>query len=79
MANVRLGRFVLYTFVGSFPWCLALAYVGKLLGDRWDTLSRYFHGADVVIGAALLVLVVLYLYHHLKSGREYDAPAQSPD
>ena len=72
VSGMPFWRFVIYTFVGSFPWCLGLAYVGKILGSKWDKeLSKYFHGADVVIVAVLLVLAGLYVYHHIRSDREY--------
>jgi membrane protein DedA with SNARE-associated domain len=71
MANVHFGRFILYTFLGSLPWCLALAYAGKLLGDNWDKgLSKYFHGADVIIAAVILVMIALYVWHHVKTAKE---------
>lgn len=71
MSGMRFGTFVIYTFLGSLPWCWALAYIGKKLGEHWHAIRSYFHGADVVIGAALAVLVALYVYHHIKSEREY--------
>lgn len=70
IAKMHFWRFVIYTFVGSFPWCLGLAYVGKVLGDRWDSIKNYFHGADVIIGVVILVLIGLYIWHHIKSGKE---------
>ena len=33
VARMNLTRFVIYTFAGSLPWCLGLAYVGQLLGE----------------------------------------------
>ena len=30
-------KFQLYTFVGSWPWCFGLAYIGFVLGKNWDT------------------------------------------
>src|SRR5678815_4590877 len=36
VARMNLTRFVIYTFAGSLPWCLALAYVGQKLGEQWD-------------------------------------------
>jgi len=73
ISKMPFWRFIIYTFLGSLPWCIALAYVGKLLGDRWDTLKGYFHGADVVIVALILVMLALYIWHHVKSDSEYKA------
>lgn len=72
VARVPFKRFIIYTFLGSLPWCIALAYAGKVLGEKWDTeLKKYFHGADVIVVAVLLVLIGLYIYHHVKSDQEY--------
>jgi len=57
LARMPMLRFQVYTFLGSWPWCLALAYVGYVLGKRWDsdpTLRRLFHQFDAVIVLALL-------------------------
>src|SRR4030088_2277267 len=46
VARMNLERFVIYTFAGSLPWCIGLAYVGQLLGEKWnkdDTLKKWFH------------------------------------
>ena len=57
LARMPMLRFQVYTFLGSWPWCLALAYVGYVLGKRWDsdpTLRSLFHQFDAVIVLALL-------------------------
>ena len=36
-----MTRFVVYTFVGSFPWCLGLAWVGMKLGEQWNSDPRF--------------------------------------
>ncbi len=71
ISGMRFGRFIVYTFVGSLPWCYALAYVGKILGKNWSSIKQYFHGADVIILAVFVVLLALYIYHHVHSDREY--------
>jgi membrane protein DedA with SNARE-associated domain len=56
LARMPMLKFQIYSFVGSWPWCLALAYVGMVLGARWDsdpTLRRLFHEFDAVIVAVL--------------------------
>ena len=43
-------RFHVYTFLGSWPWCFALAYFGMKLGENWRySLAKYFHKLDTVI------------------------------
>ena len=72
ISETRFGRFVIYTFLGSLPWCLGFAWLGKILGGQWETKLRpYFHRADAVIAAAILILIALYIYHHVKSDVEY--------
>ena len=66
VARMNFPRFVIYTFVGSFPWCLGLSYVGMKLGENWDTLGVYFHRFDIVIGILIAMGVLYYVWHHLK-------------
>lgn len=58
LARMPMLKFQIYSFIGSWPWCLALAYAGAALGARWDsdpTLRRLFHEFDALIVAVLLV------------------------
>jgi membrane protein DedA with SNARE-associated domain len=57
LARMPMAKFQIYTFLGSWPWCFGLAYVGFLLGDQWNsdpTLRRLFHRFDAVIVVVLL-------------------------
>jgi len=66
VARMPLWRFSLYTFLGSFLWCLGLSWIGLKLGEHWDTLGVYFHRFDAVIGVALVAAVVWYVRRHFK-------------
>src|SRR5574339_1074379 len=60
VAKMNLTRFCVYTFAGSLPWCLGLAYVGQKLGEQWDkddTLKTWFHRFDFVIGIVAVLAV----------------------
>lgn len=64
--------FQLYTFVGSWPWCYALAYVGYLLGERWDSdprLRAIMHRFDLAIAALLVLGFGWFVWRHLR-GRQ---------
>src|SRR5258708_20873196 len=54
IAKMPFAKFCLYTFLGSFPWCLLLAYVGTVIGNNLSTLSPLFHDLDVVIIVAVI-------------------------
>jgi membrane protein DedA with SNARE-associated domain len=69
VARMKLGRFVFYTFAGSFLWCLGLAWVGKKLGENWNTLGVYFHRFDALIGAVIIVGLAWYVWRHIKGLR----------
>src|SRR5271168_3587542 len=64
IARMPRGRFHLYTFLGSWPWCFGLAYLGMKLGENWRSLGQYFHKFDAVIGVLLLLGVVYFVYSH---------------
>jgi membrane protein DedA with SNARE-associated domain len=65
VARMPLWRFSVYTFAGSLIWCWALAWIGKKLGENWDTLGVYFHRFDALIGAILVAGIVWYVRRHL--------------
>jgi len=66
VSRMHFGRFLLYTFVGSFPWCLGLAWIGQVMGENWTHLRHYWHKFDIVIGGLILAGVVVYIWHHVK-------------
>ena len=68
VARMPLVPFQIYTFIGSWPWCFGLAWVGMKLGDKWNSDPRVkaaFHSADLVIGVVLVIAVGLYVWHKL--------------
>jgi membrane protein DedA with SNARE-associated domain len=72
IARMPQAKFQLYTFLGSWPWCYALAYVGERLGESWNTdprLKAFMHRFDGVIVAAIIGCVIWYVWSHLKHRR----------
>jgi membrane protein DedA with SNARE-associated domain len=67
IARMPQLKFQIYTFLGSWPWCFALAYIGAKLGERWEsdpTLREIFHRFDVVIIAVFALAVIWYVWRH---------------
>ena len=67
VARMPQVRFHLYTFLGSWPWCLGLAYLGMKAGEHWDYLRSYFHRFDAVIAAAIVIVAFLFIRSRWKN------------
>lgn len=79
VARMNLKRFVAYTFLGSLPWCLGLAYVGQKLGEQWDkndTLKSWFHRFDFIIGILIVAAIAWWIWRHIKNLRTAEPNAQ---
>jgi membrane protein DedA with SNARE-associated domain len=72
IARMNRVRFHVYTFVGSWFWCLALAYIGMQLGKRWDSdprLKAWMHSFDLLILGAIVVAIGAFLWLRLRHRR----------
>jgi membrane protein DedA with SNARE-associated domain len=70
IARMNQVRFHIYTFIGSWPWCFALAYVGMKLGDQFDKNAQFkavFHRFQLGVEAVIVVGVVWYVWTHWKN------------
>ncbi len=63
IARMPFWKFQIYTFVGSWPWCFVLAYVGLKLGQAWDSnpwLKNTMHFLDFAILGIVLMAIAWY-------------------
>ncbi len=70
IARMPQAQFQIYTFVGSWPWCYALAYAGFLLGERWDSdprLRAAMHRFDLAIVGLLALGLGWIVWRHVRS------------
>jgi len=67
IARMDLWRFSIYTLIGSYPWCLVLAYAGMKLGQHWRDLAPYFHRFDTAIGVVLALGAAAFLYNRIRA------------
>jgi membrane protein DedA with SNARE-associated domain len=59
VSRMPLGRFTLFSLIGTIPWVLALAFAGHALGSDWTTVRKAFEYVDYAI-VALIVVGILY-------------------
>jgi len=70
MARMRQLRFHIYTFLGSWPWCFVLAYVGLRLGRAWDTNPEFkaaFHRYQLGVEIVVLFGLAWFVWSHWKN------------
>jgi len=70
IAKMPQLRFHLYTFLGSWPWCFALAYAGMKLGQAWDTDPRFkaiYHRFHLGVEVLLLAGIVWFVWTHWRN------------
>ena len=66
IAHMDIKKFIIYTFLGSLPWCFALAYLGFLLGPHWELIKTYFHILDIIVAIGILAFIgyIIYKYRY---------------
>lgn len=73
VARMPLLRFHVYTFVGSWPWCYALAWVGMKLGEQWNNdprLKAALHNLDFLVVGIVLAAGIWFVWHKLRQMRK---------
>lgn len=70
ISRMSFGKFILYTFLGMLPYNLVFLYLGYLIGDNRqlliETIDKYFGRFDLYGGVILGVLIVWYIWRHIK-------------
>jgi membrane protein DedA with SNARE-associated domain len=85
LARMHLGRFFLFTALGSGLWCAVLLAVGWLIGRAGadprsrDVVERYSHQALLIVAPVLLLILVVYVVRHRRregAGTGRQAPGE---
>jgi membrane protein DedA with SNARE-associated domain len=69
IARMKIWKFVLYCFLGAFPWSTGLAYGGYLLGQHWDKIREAIWPFDYPIVAVFVVIVAFFGWRRLRDLR----------
>jgi membrane protein DedA with SNARE-associated domain len=70
IAKMNQLRFHIYTFIGSWPWCYALAWAGMKLGATWNTDPRFkeiFHRFHLAVELVIVIAFVWFVVSHWKN------------
>ena len=66
VAKMNVTKFMTFTFIGSFPWTLGLAWGGYALGDNYEAIREISRPFDLPILLVVLILIAIFLWYRLK-------------
>jgi membrane protein DedA with SNARE-associated domain len=69
IARMPFVKFVTYTFLGAFIWCIPLTAVGYHWGPKWEEIREKARFLDYPIAAVLVVFIAWYVWHKLSELR----------
>ena len=69
VARMNFWKFSVYTFTGSFPWCLGLAYGGFWLGENWEDLRAVMRPFDIPVLLVLAAAGGWFIFRRMRSIR----------
>ena len=89
IAKMPVGRFLLYSLLGSVPWNVALAYLGYGAGkaageDPWGRLqeqfSRYNHYFYIALGVFVVAVIAwgVWRWRRKRATRRCESPVEAP-
>ena len=59
ISRMPIGRFVLFSTLGSLPWNLALIWAGFVVGDNYPQIEAAIKPYEYVIYAVVAIAVLL--------------------
>jgi len=75
IARMNIWRFSILSFLGAYPWSMALAWVGYLLGENWEDISDYMRPVSIPIAITIVLLVAYFVYRRIREIRAADEAA----
>jgi len=77
MERMKLGKFLLFTTLGTAIWSAVLGYGGILLGENWEEILGIVDQYERVTAVVLVVLVALFVFYRLREMRRHKAAPPS--
>ena len=75
MSEMSMGKFILYTVVGSAIWNTILVTIGHNLGNNWESILGFFDNFShlvVAICVVVAVVVLVWWFGFYRRGKKSD-------
>ena len=77
IARMPFWRFTILTLIGCVPWILALALVGRAVGDNWDDIQDQLHYFDYAVAIAIVAGIVWLVVRRRRGRRPAAVQAET--
>jgi membrane protein DedA with SNARE-associated domain len=78
VAKMPIGRFTVFSLIGTIPWVVALAFAGHALGGDWKSVRKAFEYVDYAV-VALAIAAVVYGVRRRREQRRLPAAGADAD
>jgi membrane protein DedA with SNARE-associated domain len=62
LASMPLGKFSLFTAVGTALWSFILAFAGRMLGENWHLVSDFIDKYENIVLVVVVLAFVYFIY-----------------
>ncbi len=62
VARMPLGRFIVFSFLGSLPFTALLVFAGVQLGANWESIGGVIKRFEYAIVAVLAIIVLAWIW-----------------
>ena len=77
VAKMPFWRFTALTLAGCIPWVVALALIGRAVGENWEQWRDHLHYLDYAVIVAVIALIAYLLIRRRRGRRPGPEPAGS--
>ena len=62
MSEMPMGKFLLYTTVGSLIWNTVLIILGAIVGENWTSILNIFDTYSHIVAILLIIIFIVFIY-----------------
>ncbi len=66
VGKMNIKKFTIYTIAGAAIWNALLAYLGYVLGQNWEQVTRYTEELSIIVVILLIIGCIYYVYRHMR-------------
>lgn len=66
VSHMPLWRFLLFSALGTIPWCMLLIWLGLVLGERWAEVKELIRPVEYAAYAIVAAAIGFFLWRQLR-------------